>query len=375
MKKFFVIAVAAVAAMASCSKTDLIETANDQNAINFNAFFHKATKANLTTGDNIAAFEVTAMLNDATYFSAISVSKSGTPAAWTYSPVQYWPASGTLDFFAWAPTASGTGISKNAYNVFTVAPAAAASSQYDFVVARTQGSKDATTGNSATSGVTINFRHAMSQIAVKVFNGNKNLQYDIYGWKVAGVDVDGTFTLKDTNTDTKDAAKLAYSDWSDNTGNFTGVFFDDSFSPFNKINTSDNEDSGNASNITDAKTMILVPQTGVTAASAYSAATTGAGMNGSYIAVEMEIKNATDGTVVAGRQWCCWPVAYSWNPGYKYTYIIDLSQGGYKEYNDGLDATETTDLDPVLDNTAIVFTTVTVDDWTDATDTTVGMLP
>ena len=168
MKKFFVIAVAAVAAMASCSKTDLIETANDQNAINFNAFFHKATKANLTTSDNIAAFEVTAMLGTNTYFSQIAVSKSG--SAWTYSPVQYWPATGELDFFAWAPTTSGTGITRSAYNDFIVAPAQDAASQYDFVVARTQGTKDATTGNGAKNDVTINFRHAMSQIDVNSAN-------------------------------------------------------------------------------------------------------------------------------------------------------------------------------------------------------------
>ena len=371
MKKFFVIAVAAVAAMASCSKTDLIETANDQNAINFNAFFHKATKANLTTSDNIAAFEVTAMLGTNTYFSQIAVSKSG--SAWTYSPVQYWPATGELDFFAWAPTTSGTGITRSAYNDFIVAPAQDAASQYDFVVARTQGTKDATTGNGAKNDVTINFRHAMSQIDVKVFNGNKNLQYDIYGWKVCGVDVDGEYLFNDASTD--GTGKIAYANWCNNTGNFTGAFYDD-FDKFNKINASANETSTAAANITGATTMILVPQTGSTAATKYTAATASATQNGSYIAIDMCIKNATDGTVVATRQWCCWPIAYTWNPGYKYTYIIDLSQGGYKELNDG--ATETSpkendDLDKVLDDAEIVFATVTVDDWADGGSTTVTM--
>lgn len=373
MKKFFILAAAAIVTMASCTKTEVVENAKGQDAISFNAFFHKTTKANLTTGDNIAAFEVTAMLDNKTYFEAVNVSKSG--SAWTYSPVQYWPASGSLDFFAWAPTTSGTGIYKNAYNVFTVTPAQDAASQYDFVVARTQGSKAATTGNGAKNGVTVNFRHAMSQIAVKVFNGNKNLQYDIYGWKVCGVDVDGTFSLKDDNTDTKDAAKLAYSDWTDNAANFTGMFFDD-FSKYNKINTSANEESSDAAAITGATSMILVPQTGSAAATDYTSSTASAVMNGSYIAIDMEIKNATDGTVVAARQWCCWPVAYSWNPGYKYTYIIDLSQGGYKEVNDGNDETdpkEDDDLDLVLDDAQIVFTAVTVDDWTDADDTVVEM--
>ena len=371
MKKFLILAAAAIVAMAACTRTEVIESAKDQNAINFNAFFHKATKANLTTASNITAFEVTAMLDGASYFNDVAVTRND--AAWTYSPIQYWPATGTLDFFAWAPTATGTGITKVAYNDFVVAPAQDAASQYDFVVARTQGSRNAESGNSAKTGVTINFRHAMSQIDVKVYNANKNLQYDIYGWKVCGVDVDGEYLLNDASTD--GTGKIAYANWTNNTGNFTGCFLDD-FSKFNKINTSDNEEATDADNITGATTMILVPQTGSTAASKYSAATAGAAMNGSYIAIDMEIKNATDGTTVAARQWCCWPVAYSWNPGYKYTYIIDLSQGGYVETNDG--KTETSpkagdDLDKVLDGAAIVFATVTVDDWTDATDTPVGM--
>lgn len=376
MKKYLIIAAVAVVAMAACTKSEVLETPKDQNAIEFNTFIHKATKANLTTSSSIAEFEVTAMLNSATYFSAVAVSKSSDK--WTYDPIQYWPATGELDFFAWSPTTSGTGIVKDAYNVFTVTPASDPVNHYDFVVARTQGEKEATSGNNATSGVTINFRHAMSQIDVKVFNGNKNLQYDIYGWKVCGVDADGTFTLADDDTDGKDAAKLAYSDWTNNTGNFTGAFVDD-FSKFNKINASDNEAQANAANITGATTMILVPQTGSTAATKYTAATASATMNGSYIAIDMEIKNATDGTTVAARQWCCWPVAYTWNPGYKYTYFIDLSQGGYKEVNDGKDesshvpAKAADDLDKVLDNAEIVFASVTVDDWADATDTVLAM--
>lgn len=372
MKKLFIIAAAAVVAMASCTKTEMVNSTKD-GAIDFSVFMHKATKANLTTSANITAFEVTAMYNSATYFDAVAVSKSG--SAWTYDPIQYWPATGQVDFFAWAPTATGTGITKSAYNDFVVAPAQDAASQYDFVVARTQGEKEATSGNGAANGVTINFRHAMSQIDVKVFNGNKNLQYDIYGWKVCGVDVDGEYILADASTD--GTGKIAAANWTNNT-TYNGMFYDD-FSKVNKINASANEASTAAANITGATTMILVPQGATTAATKYSAATASATMNGSYIAIDMEIKNATDGTTVAARQWCCWPVAYTWAPGYKYTYIIDLSQGGYKELNDGKTETETgkanDDLDKVLDQAEIVFATVTVDDWADATDTTVAMLP
>lgn len=370
MKKFFIFAAAAVVAMASCTKTEVVETAKDQNAINFAPFFHKATKAVDVTSDNISAFEVTAMLGADTYFSSVAVSKSG--SAWTYSPVQYWPAEGTLDFFAWAPTASGSDIVKNAYNNFTITPVADPASQRDFVVARTQGTKEATTGNGAQNDVSINFRHAMSQIALKVYNGNPNLQYDITGWRVVGVDGCGIYTLADASTD--GTGKIAYANWSDNTNDFGGAYTDD-FTLTN-IKTTAAQEATAAAAITGSTTMILVPQTGNTKAAKYSAATSGAAITGSYIAIEMAIKNATDNTVVASKQWCCWPATFSWNPGYKYTYVIDLSQGGYKNANDG--KTETSpkaddDLDKVLDDAEIVFVAVTVDAWDPVTDEVVTM--
>lgn len=363
MKKYFILAAAAVALMASCTKTEVVETVNDQDAITFNAFFHKATKAADVTSDNIAAFEVTAMLGTDTYFSSFAVSKNG--SAWTYSPVQYWPATGTLDFFAWAPTASGSDIVKNAYNNFTITPVADPASQRDFVVARTQGAKDAASGNNATNGVTINFRHAMSQIALEVYNSNPNLQYDITGWRVVGVDGSGVYTLADAKTD--GTGKIDYANWSNNTNDFGGAYTDD-FDLAN-IKTSAAQANTAAAAISGASTMILVPQTGNDKAAKYEGSNSGDAISGSYIAIEMAIKNATDGTVVAASQWCCWPAEFTWNPGYKYTYVIDLAQGGYKNVNDGKDEKESEtgkandDLDKVLDNSAIVFAAVTVDAW------------
>ena len=77
----------------------------------------------------------------------------------------------------------------------------------------------------------------------------------------------------------------------------------------------------------------------------------------------MEIYNSADGTVVAAKQWCCFPIDIAWTPGYKYTYTIDLAGGGYQEKNDGSETTETTDLDPVLEDAEIFFVNCTIDAW------------
>ena len=60
-----------------------------------------------------------------------------------------------------------------------------------------------------------------------------------------------------------------------------------------------------------------------------------------------------------------WPLeTHPWNPGYAYTYTVDLAQGGYYSTNQN-DSDE--DLDPVLEGAEIMFVAVTVDGW-DAQD-------
>ena len=116
--------------------------------------------------------------------------------------------------------------------------------------------------------------------------------------------------------------------------------------------------------------MILIPQT-LTAATDYAATTENAKLNGSFIAVKLYILNNDNSNLVAGGGttaspttiWAVWPIGgYSWEPGKKYTYTIDLAQGGYFEQNnnDGDD-----DLDPILEGSEIKFVSVTVDDWTE----------
>jgi hypothetical protein len=70
------------------------------------------------------------------------------------------------------------------------------------------------------------------------------------------------------------------------------------------------------------------------------------------------------------NKWAMWPVKFTWQPGKKYTYTIDLAGGGYWELNDDADIA----LDPVLDGAEIKFVTVTVDAW-DPQDESVVTIP
>lgn len=119
--------------------------------------------------------------------------------------------------------------------------------------------------------------------------------------------------------------------------------------------------------------MILVPQA-LTAATDYASTEKYAKLNGTFIAVKLYILNAANDALIAGGGetgspttiWAIWPIGgYSWEPGKKYTYTIDLAGGGYYEQNnDGDD-----DLDPLLEGAEIKFVSVTVDEWTDVPKT------
>ena len=95
-------------------------------------------------------------------------------------------------------------------------------------------------------------------------------------------------------------------------------------------------------------------------------------VNGSYVALEIKIMNNDDAnTVIQDKTWAIWPVAFSWEPGKKYTYTIDLAGGGYYETNVDGSETDDTELDPILENAVIKFVDVTVDVWADGGTTEV----
>lgn len=106
MKKIFTIALA-VAALAACNKSEVIETPQG-SAISFeNVFVDNATKAADLTADNIQNFGVYGTVSKGgqtgLIFENEEVFKSGT--RFTYSPAQYWVPAAAYTFSAIAPYA------------------------------------------------------------------------------------------------------------------------------------------------------------------------------------------------------------------------------------------------------------------------------
>ena len=371
-KSLFILATAAIA-LASCSNDKTIsinETLNDANEITFHPLertvMRVASAANVTTA-NLTSFTVNAMIasSETAYFSdAVYTGASG--GTYTCATKYYWPATESLDFYAYAYTDNASQVSKTNYKTFVVTPTAGTdpANQVDLVYAATKGKNKAAQG---ASGVTLNFRHTGAKIVCKVKNTSSTLKFGVEGWKVGYLYPNGTFVYADANTDgnnTGAGTTLTFAQW---TPGGTKAYSVEYASTFSKVDI-----AAGASETALGGEMILVPQT-LTAATAYAnsgSAAVGDKLNNTFIAVKLYALNNTNSALIAGGGttaspttiWAIWPIGgYNWEPGKKYTYTIDLSGCGYFETNQDTNA----DLDPILENAEIKFVSVTVDDWTD----------
>lgn len=343
---------AAVTALASCNKSEVVSI-SQPDAINFRTQVGMASKAAsktaFATGDK---FNVWASYDNAGTVSRYFLNNFKFDGSYWYSDTTpyYWPAemdaAHTLTFHAvWPETIERD----SAADAFSYAVGETAADQKDVLYAKHLST------TRETSGVTLNFRHALSQIVVKARNTSSTLRCDVTGIKVAFVNKAGDFkalSVADATTDERDGANLSRSDWTatDGTADASRLYVQTGISA---------SIAPDAAATQLGESWILLPQAQSKAVS-YTSAADDAAMNGAYLAVKMTIRNAADGTVVASERWCCWPVALDWNPGYKYTYTIDLAGGGYEEDNgDGTDE----DLDPVLEDQEIFFVSCTVDAW------------
>ena len=112
MKKVFLMAVAAVAMLASCSNDETTGKAVKGNAIQFDGFVNKSVKgaANDINNTNFTSFQVWGLMSDGNQtgnpFDGTTVTKSGSD--WTYTTPVYWENGYNYSFVAIAPAGFGT---------------------------------------------------------------------------------------------------------------------------------------------------------------------------------------------------------------------------------------------------------------------------
>ena len=188
MKRIALMLGIAALAFVSCTK-DTLKEVNDGYAIDFHVAAQ--TRASEVTTANLAAFNVTAIDgSDKNYFTDVLFSKSGD--FFISNPEYYWPGTGDLAFYAYAPvTLSGVYINNTSKVVSGFTPSASIANQQDFVVATATGNKT----KNETDGVQLTFKHKLAQVAIHAKNANTAYNYYIKGVKIANVVSKGDFNF------------------------------------------------------------------------------------------------------------------------------------------------------------------------------------
>ena len=383
-KSLFILATAAIA-LASCNNDVKIaenKTLNDANEITFRPLVPRVMRApgidvSTLQGPGFTVFATKGSDFSEKYFNETKFTYSA--GTYTSSTKYYWPSSGTLDFYAYAYNGADGQVSHTPQTkAFAVTPDAAAANQTDLVFANTNGKSKAGTYDGGTKqygkdGVPLNFRHAESKITVQLKNSSTALKVTVSDVAIGYLNTTGTYTYSGstTNTDTDHASEyLKFGDWTAKSG--TGSY----------TQTATTTEYTSATEATALpQSYILIPQE-LTTASVYSGTTArdgdtpGSPFNGAFITVQLKIQNAVNNAYIVGDNsnyvTALWPLpAGTWNPGYHYTYTVDLAGGGYYPDNHDTD----TDLDPILEDAEIKFVSVTVDTWADGGTTNVNNNP
>ena len=378
-KKLFFLAVAGLA-LASCSNDETVAV-NESDAISFRPLMSGVTrvdaKSAFANGDVI---DVWAVYNSAKYFQDDYTYNSTT--GFTSTKPHYWPSdvstnNVTFNAVYGSTTNDGTRTKQSAAGTVAHAPHTTAANQTDMLFAQhTSSTKEAT--------VTLNFRHALSQIVVQAKNTNPNLKVSITGVRIGYIDQSGTFTYSGSVTNTPQTATdgsitggvtlIAQGNWSNTAA--TGA----NANKYDQTGLTATELVGNASDVAHAITgfsnWMLLPQdmkphTVESTKTVYTTQENGSAtgdpkLTGSYLALYMKVENyynsAVNGEIVA-YQWCYWPITTNWNPGYKYTYTVDTASGGYQPQ----DINNDKEYDPVVEGAIIKFAVgCTIDEWVPA---------
>lgn len=211
MKKIL-LAVAAVATMASCSQNEEFENVGQKAEIKIGTTaVTRATEQN-TAGLQKDGFQLyayntgtSAMTKDLALAKEAWINGKATyGSAWEVAGgPYYWPIEEKLQFFAYSPvdgvTYTATDGQAKGFPKFTYTVGATDDTQKDLVISSALNLAKATSG--ATPTVSLTFKHALTQINIQVVQESLDYTYEITkDVTITGVKGSGTFTYTGENT-------------------------------------------------------------------------------------------------------------------------------------------------------------------------------
>lgn len=173
MKKIYVFAAVAIAALASCTKSEVVYNQGQQE-IGFRQFTGSMTKVNTNLSELVGgpdSMGVFAHINASNpykeYFSNAKFKlKSGNN--WGGVPPRYWPLQNKLDFVLYAPyQETGVGYNLNDDKKLTVTIADNSGEQIDYLYGK-KWYKDTEKPETPSNGVAVVLKHALSKVTINV---------------------------------------------------------------------------------------------------------------------------------------------------------------------------------------------------------------
>lgn len=169
------------ALLASCANQETVEMAQS-NAIGFNAYVGKATRADMTAS-TLTEFNVYGYYGtDTEVFDGVKV--TNTSGSWVAAETAYWVANQTYNFAAVAPSSIEASFSADGLVLTDYTP----SGEDDIIVAVTNPITAQKTGNDA---VQLNFKHVLAKVQLKLENVDDQ---EVTAVKLNGVINKGTLT-------------------------------------------------------------------------------------------------------------------------------------------------------------------------------------
>ena len=300
----------AALAFTSCAK-DTVKEINKGRAIDFRVAAQ--TRAAETTTANLAKFYATAFdENGADYFKNVPFTRLST--YYTSDPLYYWPGSGYLNIYAYAPSASELKATVAGTEIKEYSPADKIADQVDLITAK----KLQCTESTGAEGVDLMFEHQLSQIMIQARNGNLGYVYNIMGVRIAQPVSKGNFDLEDGEWTLDTDVKKTHSE------TYTG----DPITLNEYAQSLMIEGNGNA---------MLLPQQ----LYAWDHTDNENAAKGAYLSVLAQVTTSDGSRVYPTAEgldyaWLAVPVATKWEAGYKYVYTLDFTDGaGYPDPDGG----------------------------------------
>ena len=308
-KGLFMMAAACLLAATSCSQDELAGSSPlSGNEIVPTAIIggdvKKDARAVETKITNLGKFTVNAFqAGEENYMKNVEYTTSDNGSSWTTAAGKFfWPVEGDLYLYGYAPAEPGANgtfkLDKDAQTLTDFVPFENAAAQQDFVYAKSTGN-NATNG---TSGVEMNFQHALTEISVAAKNSNTAYTVKVTGVKLGNVKTKGTFTFPST---ANSATSWTLSDATADVGSYKTTWSNATVLT-SSVSTLDE------SNVA----FMLLPQQLEKSEKAYEKA---------YLALKVNI--TMQGGKVIHDGWAYIGLNTNWEMGKHYTYTLDFSDG------------------------------------------------